>query len=166
MIRFFLTLSIIILFSVSKGFSQIIDSSFFGWTIYELQKNEFEEKKCYMVNYPVKSESDHNSRIRPYIMITRYKNKRVEEFSIYSGFEYRLHSKVFVSIDDQIFQMTTNEDMAWAKTKKEDAVIIQKILNSANLKTRADSSIATFAVDEYSLKGVTRAYSRLKSICE
>ncbi len=146
--------------------AQIIDSSFYQWTIYELQSDEFDEKKCYMITYPIKSESDHNYREKPYIMITRYQNRRFEEVSVFSGYEYKIHSKVLVAIDDKKFLLTTNKDMSWTKNKNEDVFIIQKMLDSASLKVRSDSAIGTFAVDEYSLKGIAKAYNRLKKICE
>lgn len=153
-------------FLVSNLSAQILDSSFYGWTIYEIEaENEDQEKKCYMINSPIKSDSNHNFRDKPYIMITRYQNRRIEEFSINSGFEYRKHSKIFVAVDDEKFSLSTNNDMAWMKSKKEDVMIIQKILNSTNLKVRADSAIETYSIDEYSLKGVAKAYNRLKTIC-
>ncbi len=146
--------------------SQTLDSSFYEWTIYEIFDEKNQEKKCYMVNYPQKSDSDHNLRDKPYVAITRYQNRRIEEFSVFSGFEFRRHSKVLIAIDDEKFLLATNHDLAWAKNKQEDVLIIEKLLNSSILKVRADSSIGTFAIDEYSLQGVAKAYKRLKYICD
>lgn len=146
-------------------YAQIIDSSFYRWTIYELQNSESDEKKCYMINYPIKSDSDHNFRDKSYIMITRYQNRRIEEISLSSGFNFKENSKILVLIDDEKFQLTTNKDVAWAKSKNDDVAIIQKMLDSTKMQVRADSDIATYAIDEYSLEGVARAYSRLKRVC-
>lgn len=159
--------SILLLSLTPQAFAKrIFDSRFYNWTIYETQDGEFEEKKCFMIMNPVKSDSDYYSRKDPYFMITRYQNRRIEEISLYSGFEYKLNSKVLISIDNLKFDLVTNKDMAWARNKYEDASIIQIMLDSAYLKVRADSSTSSYAVDEYSLKGIARAYSRLKSICE
>jgi len=146
--------------------AQVIDSSFFQWTVYELQGDELEEKKCYMVARPTKTESDQSVRSESYIIITRYQNRRIEELGIHSGFEYKINSKVLISVDDKRFQLTSNQDMAWARNKNDDVVIIQKMLTSGIVKVRADSAIGTFAVDEYSLKGIAKAYSRMRAICK
>lgn len=149
-----------------KSHAQIIDSVFFDWTIYEISGLDDGQRKCYMVTHPIHSQSDHNKRKKPYLMITRYENKRNEEVSIYSGYEYKFHSKVFVAIDNMKFLFATNNDMAWTATPQQDAMIIQKMLNSAFLKIRSNSAIGTFAVDKYSLKGIAKAYRRLKTICD
>ncbi len=160
-----LLISLSFLFICNIAHAQIIDSTFYEWTIYEIGSQENINKKCYMVNYPVKTVSDHNSRNRPYMMITRYQDGRIEELMVYSGFEYKIHSKVMVAIDNKKFLLTTNKDKAWTKNKGEDVIIIQNLINSATMRVRADSSIATFAVDEYSLKGIAKAYNRLRKIC-
>ncbi len=146
--------------------SQVIDSSFYRWTVYEIQENELDYKKCYIVAHPVKSDSDHNSRQKPYVMIARFQKDRTEEVSIFSGYEYKLNSEVFVVIDASQFKLKAKKDMAWAKTKYEDINIIETMLGSGVLKVRSDSAIGTYAVDEYSLKGITRAYARMREICK
>ena len=54
--------------------------------------------------------------------------------------------------------MKTNGDTAWALTKFDDVEIIQSLLKSAILRVRSNSALGTYAVDEYSLKGIARAY--------
>ena len=146
--------------------SQVLDSGFYHWKVYEIQENELEDKKCYIVSHPIKSETNHNSRQKPYLMISRFQKDRSEEFSIFSGYEYKLNSQVFVLVDDYQFKLYTKKDIAWTLSKQDDAQIIARALNSAVIKTRSDSSIGTYGVDEYSLKGITRAYARMKEICK
>lgn len=164
--RIFFATIFAILTSLQSANSQIIDSSFFQWTIYEIQGDELEEKKCYMVAHPIKTESDQDARTPSYIIITRYQNRRIEEIGINSGFDYKVNGKVLISVDDTRFQLPTNHEMAWAKNKNDDVLIIQKMLTSATVKVRADSAVGTFAVDEYSLKGIAKAYSRMRAICK
>ena len=165
-VRVFLLLLIFALFPRCHLFSQVIDSQFYGWQVYEITDEENPEfKKCYIVNHPIHSDSDHNSRLNPYLMITRYQKDRIEEVSIYGGYEFKLGSEIFVLIDDLQFRMKTNEDFAWAKTHYEDVRIIESMLNGGVLRVRSDSSIGRYAIDEYSLKGIARAYLRMKEIC-
>jgi len=99
-------------------------------------------------------------------MIARFQRQRSEEVSVYGGFEYKLNSKIFVAIDDNQFQFLAGKDMAWTKNTGEDIAVIKAILNSATIKIRGDSAIGNFAIDEYSLQGITKAYARMREICK
>jgi len=145
---------------------QIIDSSFYRWSVYEVQEEELDYKRCYIAAYPVNSDSDHNARKKPKLMITRFQKDRSEEISIFGGFEYKIGSEIFLMIDSGLFKMKTKDDMAWALTKYDDIAIIQALLKGAVLRVRSNSAVGTFAIDEYSLKGITRAYGRMREICK
>lgn len=154
-----------LLFYASTLNAQTIDSSFYNWTVYEIESKAIGNKKCYMVSHPIEEKTNDNSRNKPYIIITRYQNERNEEVGIYGGYEYKISSDIFVVIDNLKFTFHTNNDMAWTKTKEQDSYIIQEILNGRDLYVRSNSSIGTYAVDRYSLKGVAKAYNRVKEIC-
>lgn len=146
--------------------AQIVDSSFYRWTVYELQQDELSPKQCYIVSHPVKTDTNQGSREKPYFMVARFQRQRSEEVSIYGGFEYKLNSKIFIAIDDDQFQFFSKKDMAWARNKSEDITVIETMLNSSIIKVRSDSAIGSFAIDEYSLQGITKAYARMKEICK
>lgn len=148
------------------SYSQIIDSSFYNWKVYELQEDELSSKLCYIVSYPTNSDSDDLSRKKPYFMVARFQRQRSEEVSIFGGFEYKLNSKVLVAIDDNNFQFFAREDTAWTKDRGEDIAVIKALLNSGRIMVRSNSAIGTFGVDEYSLKGITKAYARMREICK
>lgn len=162
---FLLTLLPAIFFSQNSQ-AQIVDSSFYHWKVYEMQEDELSPKQCYIVSHPVTSESDQVSRKKPYFMVARFQRQRNEEVSVYGGFEYKLNSKIFVAIDDNQFQFLAGKDMAWTKNKGEDIAVITAMLNSATIKIRGDSAIGNFAIDEYSLQGITKAYARMREICK
>ncbi len=156
---------LIILLACKSASAQVIDSSFYRWTVYEIQENELDYKTCYIVSHPTKSDSNHNSRKTPYIMITRFQKDRSEEVSIYGGFEYKLSSRIFAMIDKYQFKLKTKGDMAWNETRSQDVDMIRTLLHASALNVRSDSAIGTYAVDEYSLKGITRAYARMREVC-
>jgi len=62
--------------------------------------------------------------------------------------------------------MFTKDDIAWARTSQDDKDIISLLVNGYKLKIRAESSKAEYTVDEYSLKGITRAYKRMEELCK
>lgn len=161
-----LTIFISSFFLTKTSYSQVIDSQFYLWKVYEIQdENDPDFKKCYIVNHPVNSDSDYNSRLKPYLMIARYQKDRIEEVSVYGGYEYKLSSEIFFLVDDLQFRLKTKEDMAWAKTRYEDVRMIEAMLNGGVVRVRSDSAIGRYAIDEYSLKGITRAYLRMREIC-
>jgi len=159
-------LSVLCLFLPQTSSSQIVDSSFYSWIVFELQENELSPKQCYIVAHPIKSDSNQVSRKKPYLMIARFQRSRDEEVSIYGGFEYKSNSKIFVAIDNYQFKFLAGKDVAWTRNKGEDIGVINTMLNSARIKVSSDSAIGTYAIDEYSLQGITKAYSRMKEICK
>jgi hypothetical protein len=143
----------------------MLDSYHYYWVVYEYESEEY-GKKCYITSKPIKSDSDHNIKRQPYIMVTKYQNSQNEEISINSGFEYKLNSDVKVLIDDFSYKFYTKKDMAWIRTREEDKNVIKKMLQSKDFKVRSDSSYASYAIDHYSMKGFVRAYNRMKEICK
>lgn len=147
--------------------AQVVDSRFYRWTVYELQEDELQDKQCYIVSNPINVDSDQPTRPRPYVMITRYQRERKEEVSVYGGYEYKVNSKIFFMVDnDMQYRFPTKKDMAWAKSKEEDIDVIQSMLNASKIRVRSDSAIGTFAVDEYSTQGIVKAYARMREICK
>jgi hypothetical protein len=128
--------------------------------------NAGEEKKCYVASFPKKSIGNYKKGREPYLLITRFQEAQVEEVSIFCGFEYKINSNIYISIDGQQFTLKTKEDVAWAKTKNDDKKIIETMLDAVMLKVRAESVNAEYVVDEYSLKGLVRAYKRMKELCK
>ena len=154
------------LFMLQKVFAtQTLDGVYYDWSVFTLD-DLGEERKCYIVSFPKKTIGNYKKAREPYILITRFKDKGIEEVSIYSGFEYKIGSDIYLSIDGKQFTMFTKDDIAWAKTKEQDMEIISSLLDGFLLKIRAESSRAEYVVDEYSLKGLTRAYKRMRELCK
>ncbi len=157
---------IIFLFAFKITYAaQTLDGIYYDWSVFVLD-DLGEEKKCYIVSFPKKSIGNYKEKREPYILITRFQDKGVEEVSIYSGFEYKIGSNIYISIDGKQFTLFTDNDIAWAKTKEQDKEIITTMLDGFMLKTRAESSKTEYVVDEYSLKGLTRAYRRMRELCK
>lgn len=160
---FIVSLVFLSLFGV-EAFAQRVDGTYYDWTVFELDEAG-EGKKCYIASFPKKSIGNHPIKREPYILITRFNDKKVEEVSIFSGYEYKLNSDIFVSIDGKQYRMFAKDDIAWAKNEEQDKEMIQKMLSGKEMKIRGESAKGTYSVETYSLKGVTRAYKRMKDLC-
>jgi hypothetical protein len=147
--------------------AQVIDSMYYGWIVYEHQENpqDDNDKKCYIISTPHKTSTSYTSDRNPYFSISRYLKDRTEEISAYSGYEYKISSNVYLLIGDTQKHLFTKDDIAWAKSDYDDKEIINLMLNNEYLKVRSDSSTGNYAIDEYEMKGLTRAYARMKELC-
>ena len=161
-----LRIVLILIASITPAHSQVFDSSFFDWSIYEIKQEKEGDKLCYMISNANKTNTNHNTRKQPYIMITKYQKTGDEEVSIYSGFEYKGNGHLTALVDNKQFTLKTKKDLAWSPSKADDANLIESMLSGSVIKVRSDSSFGTYAIDEYSLKGVARAYSRIRAMCE
>ncbi|MFT6331890.1 MAG: hypothetical protein ACJAW3_000210 [Lentimonas sp.] len=155
----------LLLLNSSNLFAQTIDSIHYGWVVYEINENT-EDKKCYIATTAHKKNSSYTGSRNPYLAITRYSKNKIEEISLYSGYEYKINQNVHLLIGDQSHILFTKDDTAWAKNRNEDKKIIQSMLASKLVKARSDSSVGNYAIDQYSLKGFSRAYSRMRKLCK
>ena len=162
--KFFLS-SLLFFASSFSLHAQTLDSNFYNWRIYEIADEDPDFKKCYIVNSPVSSDTNDTSRKKPYIMITRFQKDRVEEISVFGGFDFKISSHILFLVDSNQFRLKTKSDYAWAKTRAEDVRIIETMLTSSAVKIRSDSAIGTYAIDEYNLKGIAKAFKRMREIC-
>ena len=144
---------------------QSLDGVYYDWSVFVLD-DLGSEKQCYMVAFPKNSIGNFKKKREPYILITKYQDRQTEEVSLYAGFEYKIASDVYISIDGKQFILFTKGDIAWAKSKKDDKTIIETLLKAYKLKIRAESVHTEYVVDEYSLKGMSRAYKRIKELCK
>jgi hypothetical protein len=161
----FLLLLLTQYFSLPKNATaQVIDSMYYGWVVYEI--GDGDKRKCYIASAPHKSNSSYTGFRSPYLAVTRFYKNRNEEISLYSGYEYKINSDVYLLIGSNQKDLYTKGDVAWAKSDYDDKEIITLMLRNAFVKARSDSSFGNFAIDEYQMKGFTRAYARMKELCE
>ena len=153
------------LFLRANAWSQVIDSIYYDWTVYEYNKRD-EDKKCYIGATVKSSTTSYTGDRNAYILITHFTRDDVEEVSINSGYEYKGNSSVYVLIGNKQFKLFTEEDLAWSMTRIQDKEMIQLMLESDIVRVRSDSAVGTYAIDEYSMKGLTRAYTRMRELCQ
>ncbi|MDR0423633.1 MAG: hypothetical protein LBH46_03515 [Rickettsiales bacterium] len=156
---------LLFLFFSFSLFAQTLDGIYYDWSVFVIDELG-EEKKCYIASFPKKSIGNFKGEREPYILITKFKDKMLEEVSIYAGFEYKISSKIFMAVDETQFILWAKDDIAWTKTKKEDKDIINSLLDATSFKIRAESTKLEYVVDEYSLKGFVRAYKRMRDLCK
>jgi hypothetical protein len=169
MLKKIFLISIIILTSPVSSLANleekfIINSTYHNWTVFENKNSK--DKQCYIASFPIGLDQRDVSRKNSYIKITFYKNNKVQEFSSSIGIKFKLNSPSFLLIEDRKFELFTDGDFIWLKTKQEDKELIELMLKSAYLKVRSNSAFGSFSIDEYSLNGFNMAYAMMKSLCQ
>lgn len=140
-----------------------LEAKIAGW--YILKTTLEHRKVCYAVNYPIETIGNHTNKRKAYIMIT-YLSPQQQEVSIASGYRYRLHSTVNLSIDGEQYTCISNGDLAWTRSAADDFKIINKMLSSIKVMTKAESVLNTYSVDIYLLNGFPEAYKKLAQVCQ
>lgn len=142
----------------------VVDGSYYDWNVYFIDDYSG-NKKCYIASFAKESIGNYKKERKPYIMITHFKAREVEEVSIFADYDYKLKSSIYVGIDNKQYRMFTKGKLAWAKNTQEDKNIIQALLGASVIRTRGETLTGEYTVDTFSTKGLARAYKRMKDLC-
>lgn len=132
------------------------------WSVFTINKSG--STICYMASAPVKNTGNFSKRGDPYALVTS-RNATTDEISFSSGYPYKNSSKVRVEIDGTKFELFTKDDLAWAYDADQDARMVAALKKGNRMTVRGTSPKDTYSLDTYSLRGVTAAYNKMKSLC-
>ncbi len=131
--------------------------------------NESGGKVCYMASSPDKQEGHLKGKGRGdvYALVTNRPGEGTRNvFTYISGYTYKAHSTVSVSIDgDKPFVLFTKDDSAWAPPGDTDDKITRALRKGAKMVIKGTSSRGTQTVDTFSLKGAGPAYQDIARAC-
>ncbi len=143
-----------------------VDGRYYDWIVYYIDEIGA-EKKCYIASFAKETKGNYVGERKPYIMIARFNTREIEQVSVFSGFVYKKNSFIYLNLDNKQTRMITKDDRAWNKTEQEDKVMITRLINaSSDIKIRSESIDGKYAIDTYSVKGLARAYKRMKDLCK
>jgi hypothetical protein len=101
-----------------------------------------------------------------YTLIThRPGEKTVNQVQFTAGYEYKKGSSVQVAIGTKKFELFTNADTAWARSKKDDAALVSTMRSGATMIVTGRSSRGTRTKDTYSLSGISAAHKTIGKAC-
>ncbi len=151
----------------NMSMASTVDKVYHDWVVFK-SEIDINGMKCFIGSFPIDSVGNHSDQREAYLLLTIFRDRKVEEISVNSGYEYKLNSKIYVSVNDNQHKLFTNEDTAWALTAMDDRLIISQMLDSQDgslVKVRGESSKGTYSVDTYSLSGIRSAYEEIKRNC-
>lgn len=121
-------------------------------------------KVCYLAGKPKKSESDQRRRGDVFLMVT-HRPGVTNEISALVGYSVKSNSKVILAVDDQKFDLFSEDDTAWAKDPKADASIIAAMNKGTAVTIDATPVRGTATKDSFSLVGFAKAYKAINDSC-
>ena len=134
------------------------------WRAYAFQEKG--NPVCYMVSEPKRDEGNYSRRGEIYLMVThRPAEKSIDVVNVVAGYDYRRDSEVQVRVDNDVFDLFTHKDTAWAATEDEDKRLVQAMIKGKTMIVQGTSSRGTDTKDTYSLIGFTRAYRSISQAC-
>jgi len=134
------------------------------WAAYTFMENN--NKVCYMVSQPKKSEGNYTKRGDVYALVThRPAEKSKNVFSYIAGYPYKAGSDATVIVNSQKFRLFTQDDSAWAPDEATDNKIADAIKRGSSLVIKGASARGTETTDTFGLGGSTAAYNAISAEC-
>jgi len=120
---------------------------------------------CYVFTEPAKKEGQYTTRGQVYALVThRPADKKLNVFTIISGYTFKEDSDAILEIGDQKFTLFTQEGMAWANDE-DDPKIVDALKKGTGMVVHGTSARGTETIDTYSLLGFSKAYDAIGAAC-
>lgn len=148
----------------NQAHARKLENLFDDWHVLSTMQDA--KKVCYIASIPKHEEGSYKKRSEPYLLVSLF-NKRRAEISVSSGFEYKSGSAIGIIIGEKKFSLKKLQgERAWAENEDIDMKIVAAMKAGNKLKARGVSTIGTYSIDSYSLKGFTKAYNKMVQLCD
>lgn len=134
------------------------------WSAYMFIENG--NKVCYMISEPTSAKGNYTRRGKIYALVTHRPAEGTRDvFSYITGYTYKSGSEATVDIDSRSFSLFTQDETAWAPDATSDKALSKAIRDGSKMIVKGTSSRGTATTDTFSLKGSSKAYSRINNEC-
>ncbi len=135
------------------------------WDVYELMADG--GKICYIASDPTESEPDVPGRSETWVLVTHRPSLKIKnEVGVIAGYEYQPDTSVTAIVDSKRFEMFTQADGAWLRTREEELQMVTDMKRGKRLTVVGQSSGGVTTTDKYSLFGFTAAHRDASKACE
>lgn len=134
------------------------------WTAHKDGKDN--QQVCWIYSEPTKDQGDYTQRGRIYALVTHRPGEDVtNQVQFTAGYTFKQGSIVEVQIGPNKFELFTNNDTAWARSKKDDSELVAAMRAGTTMIVKGVSARGTATTDTYSLSGVTAAHTAIGKAC-
>lgn len=160
---FILTLTLLASLPAMAQEAKIL-SSHKDWTAFTVKDGD--SQICYMASNPKSSEPKGAKRGDITFFVSHKPAENTKNVvSFIAGYPYQSGSQATLSIDGTIYKLFTHQDMAWAKTAKDDTAIANALRKGSRLTIKGTSQRGTNTTDTFSLSGTGAAYDAISKAC-
>ena len=163
LIKNIVKITLLIIFISSHANAGKLETVFDDWHVLSTTQNE--EQLCYIASIPKKQQGNYKKKGEAFLLVSLFKDRN-PEVSISSGYPYKDGSSVKFDIDKTKYSLKELQgERAWAKNENDDKEIILAMKKSNMLFAKGTSDDGTYSIDSYSLKGFSKAFAKMQSLC-
>lgn len=159
-------MAVILTLMAGNASAQELQATFSDWSVFTM--SEANKKTCYIASSPQKEQGNYKKRGEPYLLVT-HRSRNVDEVSTSSGYPYKNNSDVALKIDDgrsyALFTTPEVPEIAWARDSETDGKLVRGMKRGSKLSVKGTSRLKSYSQDTYSLSGFTKAFEKMKSLC-
>lgn len=138
--------------------------TFQDWSAWQLAVGEAVE--CFAHSSPQREEGKYTQRGDVSVAVTHRPAGRVRnEVSFTAGYTFRPDSELKALVDDRVFRLFVDADMAFARDSATDATLVEAMMRGHRMTVQGTSRRGTVTTDTYSLAGFTAAYRAASRAC-
>lgn len=142
------------------------------WSAYSYGSGN--DRMCYAMSTPVKSQPAGASRGDVYFMVTHRPARNTKnEVSMRIGYPFKSTSRPFATIGNDRFQMFNgvkeggeHQYWAWLENPSEEGKMVQALKSGSSMEIKGTSARDTLTTDTYSLKGSSAALKKIDDTCK
>ena len=137
------------------------------WTVFQIKKKKNDNYKeiCYVMSKPIEKKGTTKKKRSPYMIVMRKKGSKYDEVSLSSGFIFKPHTDITISILKRTFPLFPEYEKAFTYDINDDIEIVKQMKLGAKVYITSYSKSDYVANDTYSLLGFTEAYEKMISLC-
>lgn len=134
------------------------------WTVFIYEGSE--GRVCFAATAPTDMQPKGAKRTPVIFYVTTWQKDGVRnEVSVKQGYSLKANSAATLTIGNQNFTLTPEEDKIFVKDAAEERKLIAAMSNGGAMIVKATSSKGTNTTDQYSLDGVAGAVKKLQEAC-
>ena len=163
---FFLTFVLIII-SLPKNAqaaSPKLEGSFVDWNVFSIAAGN--DKICWALSKPLSKSPKSVNHGDVYFMVSSWKSGSAKEQpSLYAGYELKTNRTPIVRIKNKKFKMFASNNEGFIENNADERALVSSMRSGATMQVEAVSSRGTKVNYSFSLKGITAALKKARTVC-
>lgn len=142
-----------------------LEGVFSDWTVYS--RNDGSDKSCYAIAAPTSSAPSNVNHGDVYFLVSNWKSGAAKEQpSFLSGYPLKTTRAPKARVGSTAVKMYAADNEAFIESGSDERSLVSKMRAGATMRVQAVSQRGTETSYQFSLKGITAALSKAKTVCQ